>query len=259
MIKVLYSLLLILIGLNCKAQSIATALSHDRSYDIREEPIVSKIISYTTYYRKNETEKKRTVSIFNETNMLSSELRYDKNGKLIARLIIKYDSTKTRSLSRKFETWNRVVGHSVEIADYIYDENNFLIKTIDKNRNNQIFRITTLENNERGHPEKLTLQSNNFNFSGIENAKYNYQKNVVDISVLDDNGKAISTNKMRINFSERKFDDLIYNKNLIKSKNKEYSYKYDKNNNWIRKTNYEYKNGKKRKYQTITRKIKYKK
>ena len=261
MIRTLNFLLFLLIGSTCSGQSIATALSHDREFDIRKEHVISEIISHITYYRKNEIEKKRTVSTFNEKNRLTSELRYDKNGKLVARLSFKYDSTNIRSFSRKFETWNKVVGHSAEIAEYVYDENNFLIKTIDKNINDQIFRTTTLENNERGHPEKLILQSINSNFTGIEIAKYDYEKNIAEISVLDNNGKAISTNKMRINFSERKFDDLIYNENgdLIKSKNKEYSYKYDKNNNWIRKTNYEFKNGKRRKYQTITRKIKYKK
>lgn len=260
MIKTVNFLLLVLIAFNCSAQSIASALSHDRNYDIREKPIVSKITSYTTYFRKNETEKKSTISVFNDQNKLSSELRYDEQGKLIARLTFKYDSILTRSISSKFETWNRVFGYSQEITDYIYDENNFLIKIINKNSNNQVFRTTTLENNERGNPEKLILKSKKSDFIGIETAIYDYKKNVVEISVLDNYGNPVSTNEMRINFSERKFDDLIYNEygDLIKSENKEYAYKYDKNNNWIKKTNYEYNNGKKQKYQSIIRKIKYK-
>ena len=101
----------------------------------------------------------------------------------------------------------------------------------------------------------------NSNFTGVEIAQYDYDKNVAKICVLDHNGKTLSTSNMRFNFDERKFKDLIYNDrgDLVKSVGKEYEYKYDKFDNWIKKTWYEYKNGKKRKYQVSTRKIKYKK
>ncbi|MCT4697611.1 hypothetical protein [Tenacibaculum haliotis] len=255
--KKLILIILTFTTFNCFSQSIATAINHDRKYDIKQEFIVKKITSKVTYYRKNKTERKRRVSSFNEKNMLKSELRYDEGGKLTARLNVKYDSTKTRSLGRKYETWNKSIGYRSGIAEYIYDINNFLVKTIEKNSKNQIFRITSLENNEKGNPIKLVLKENNF--KGIETAVYDYDKNIVEISVLNNNGKVISKNKMRIKFYERKFKDLKYNENgdLIESNGKKYSYKYDKKNNWIRKTNYELKNGKWKKYQTIERKIKY--
>ncbi len=257
--KKITTLLLFVLSCNSFSQSIATALSHDRPFDINSTPSIEKITSYTTYYRKNESEKKKTVSTFNEKNRLRSESRYDKNGKLVARLNFIYDSTQTLSLSRKFETWNNLTGYNSEVAEYVYDSNFFLIKTIDKNSSNEIFRITSLENDKKGNPIKLLLKENNF--IGHERAVYDYDKNIVKISILDGSGtKVLNVNEMRINFSERKFEDLTYNEfgDLIKSGKKKYTYKYDKNNNWIKKTNYELVNGKWKKYQVITRNIKYK-
>ncbi|MDC6363380.1 MULTISPECIES: hypothetical protein [Flavobacteriaceae] len=259
--KKLNLIVILFVGLNCYSQSIATALNHDRKPDIKDEPNVAEITTITTYYRKNETEKSKSVSFFNGKNMLLSEMRYDDKGNMKARLNFMYDSTNTKSISRRFETWNRIVGHSTQTAEYVYDKNGHLIKTIDKNVDNQPFRITSLQNNDKGHPEKLVLKELSSNFTGVEIADYDYEKNIANISVLDERGNIISTSEMKINFEERKFDDLIYNEqgDLIKSKGNEYEYKYDEFNNWVKKTWYEYKNGKKRKYQVSTRKIKYRK
>ncbi|SFS91196.1 hypothetical protein SAMN04487906_2050 [Zhouia amylolytica] len=259
--KYLLRTIMVLIGFNCSAQSIATALSHDRKPDIREKPHIIEITTTTTYYRKNVMETLKTVSTYNIQNMLVSEIKYDNEENIKARLNFIYDSTNAKSITRKFETWNRVIGHSVEITEYVYDEKGYLIETIDKNVNNQPFRISSLKNNDQGYPIQLVLKELNSNFNGVEFASYDFDKNLVKISVLDENGKTLSTNEMRINFEERKFNDLVYNDfgDLIKSNGKEYEYKYDKFNNWIKKTWYKYLDGKKRKYQVSTRKIKYKK
>jgi signal peptidase I len=77
----------------------------------------------------------------------------------------------------------------------------------------------------------------------------------------DDNGKIISESKHKIDFSIKDLDGSEYdeNGNLIKSKNYEYEYKYDKNLNWKKKVIYKVVNGKRKKYQVLTRKIKYEK
>lgn len=253
------TIILLLFTTFCVGQSISSALSHDRPYDIKDSIQVIELTKTTKYYRKNGIEKKKSIITFNNKNRLKTERRFDENGKLKARLTFKYDSTNTRTESRKFETWNKILGYNSEIAEYEYDSKKFLTKITDKNSKNQIFRITSLVNNDKGHPIKLFLESRNF--KGQERAKYDYKKNEVMISVLKENGDIFSESKTRFNFHLKKFPDLKYNEfgDLIESKNRKYSYKYDKNKNWIKKTNYELKNGKWKKYQIVTRKIKYKK
>jgi len=261
MTKLFYSSVLFLIGFSSYSQTIFTALSQDRDYDLRSIPIVSEVTSDITYFRNDGIETKKEKSEYNKNNKLTNELRYNQEGNLSARLTIVYDSTKTRKTSNKFETWNPVVGHSVEISDFIYDSNNYLIKIIDKNKFGTPFRTSTYENDNMGNPVKLILEKPKFGIVGFEIAKYNYDNNTVTISLLDKNSNVINSYTGRVNFSERKFSDLIYNEfgDLIKTQYTEYAYKYDKNSNWVKRTQYQLKGGIKIKSEIIKRKIKYKK
>ncbi|WP_438425527.1 hypothetical protein [Aquimarina macrocephali] len=203
----------------------------------------------------------KEVSIINENRRLVSEMRYDETGKLEARLSFKYDSTKIKSTSGKFERWNKYNGYTSEISTFEYNEKGFLIKINTRNKNNVLFREIFLINNEKGHPVELKLKEKNFNFSGKEIAEYDYINNISKTKVLDENGKVISTNKSQIDFLIRKYPNSEYNElgNLIKSDNYEYEYKYDKNSNWTKQTIYKIVNGKRKKNRVFKRKIKYRK
>ncbi len=188
-------------------------------------------------------------------------MRFGEGDKLETRLTRSFDSTGTRSLQRKIEHWHPVIGYSSETATYEYDENGFMIKVTDRNKNNQIIRETFLKNNENGHPIELKLNTGNSNSYGTEIAEYDYPNNMVITKVLDDNGKIISKSKHKIDFSIKDLDNEEYdeNGNLIKSDNYYYEYKYDKKLNWVKKTIYKTENGKLKKYQVLIRKIKYEK
>jgi hypothetical protein len=48
-------------------------------------------------------------------------------------------------------------GYSAETATYKYDNNGYMIKITDRNKNNQIIRETFLKNNDNGHLIELKL------------------------------------------------------------------------------------------------------
>ena len=254
-------LLFILFCFETYSQSIFSALRHDNSIDLRTDSKVKEITKKTVFYNKSGTETKKDIITVNHLNKITSELRYDENGKLETRLTRIFDSTGIRSLKRKIERWHPVIGYSSETATYEYDENGHMIKITDRNQNNQIIRETFLKNNENGHPIELKLNTGNSKSYGTEIAEYDYPNNLAITKVLDDNGKIISESKHKIDFSIKDLDISEYdeNGNLIKSKNYEYEYKYDKNLNWKKKTIYKIENGKRNKYQVLTRKIKYEK
>jgi len=258
-IKIIITVLLILICFESHSQNIYSALQHDRPIDLRENSNVSQINSTNKFYNSTGIEIHKEVSIINEKRRLVSELRYDETGKLIAKLSFKYDSTQTKSISSKFERWNKFTGYTSETSTYDYDEKGFLIKVSDRNKNNVLIRETFLTNNENGHPIELKLKEIDFNFSGKEIAEYDYINNSADTKVVDENGKVISTNKSKIDFSINKYPNSEYNelRDLVKSDNYEHEYKYDKHSNWTKQTIYKIVNGKRKKNRVFKRKIKY--
>lgn len=260
-IKIIITSIVAFICLESYSQNIYSALHHDRPIDLREDSNVSQIISTNTFYNPNGIEIHKEVSIINENRRLLSELRYDDTGKLEARLTFKYNSTKLKSLSRKFERWNTFSGYTSKITTYEYDDKGFLIKINDRNKNNVLFRQTFLKNNKNGHPIELKLEEINFDFSGKEIAEYDYFNNIVKTKVIDGSGKVIASNKSQIDFSFNKYPNSEYNEmgDLIKSTNYEYEYKYDKHSNWTKKTIYKIVNGKREKNRVFKRKIKYRK
>ncbi len=243
------------------SQSIFSALRHDDAIDLRTDSRVKEITKTTVFYNKSGTETKKDIIVVNHLNKITSELRYNKNGKLETRLSRTFDSSGIRSLQRKIERWHPVMGYSSETATYEYDENGFMIKITDRNQNNRVIRETYLKNNEKGHPTELKLSTGNSKSYGIEVAEYDYENNKVITKVLDDYGKVLSESKLKIDLTIKDLQNSEYNENgnLIKSKNYEYEYKYDNNRNWKKKTIYKIENGKRKKYQVLTRKIKYKK
>lgn len=246
------------VSFECLSQSIYSALQHDRGVDLRAEPIVEKLIIKTTFINKETSYSKKDIIQVNSKHKIISESRFDRNGKLESRLTKTYDATQQQSLTREFERWHHIMGYQYEVAHYSYDDNGFLINVEDKNQNNITFRTTSITNNENGDPIELTVRNSNAGQFGKEIATYDYENNKALTHVLDYTGEVISESSMTIDFSVQT-NGNIYNRfgDLIKSNNYEYEYKYDKRNNWTKKTIFKIVDGERTHYQSITRKVKY--
>jgi hypothetical protein len=259
-IKHILTFLISIISLQASAQSIYSVLQHDRGIDLRNEPLVREVTVRTTFYNGESTNTKKDIILVNSKHKTLSETRFNIEGQLESRLTKKFDSTETRSLTRKFERWHPLMGYSFETAHYSYDKSGYLIKIQDKNQVDTVFQETTITNNTKGAPIELKVSIYNSEQLGIEIASYDYPNNRAVTKVISNTGAIISESSITIDFSVQ-MKNNIYNEfgDLIKSANSEYEYKYDKQSNWIRKTIYKIIDGKRTKYQIIKRKIKYSK
>lgn len=257
-LKVILSALFVIVSFECLTQNIYSALQHDKGLDLRTEPKVEELIVNTTFINKESTYTKKDVVLVNSKHKIISETRFDKNGELESRLTKTFDSTELRSLTRKLERWHPVMGHSFNTAHYNYDENGHLIKIQDKNQDDILYQETTITNNENGDPIELVVRTSNSDQYGKEIATYDYLNNKAVTKVLGNNGEIISESSITIDFSVQ-MNDNIYNEfgDLIKSSKYEYEYKYDKHNNWTKKNIFKKVDGKRTRYQSLTRKIKY--
>ena len=150
------------------------------------------------------------------------------------------------------------MGYSVKTAHYNYDEYGYLIKIENKNQDDILYQETRITNNENGDPIELIVTTANSDQIGKEVATYDYPNNRALTRVLDNNGEVISESSITIDFSVQ-MNNNTYNEygDLIKSNKYEYEYKYDKLNNWTKKTIFKIVDGKRTRYQSIARKIKY--
>ena len=245
------------INYNACSQSILTALNFGKKNEFNSEKLVKETITQTTFYNANNIEKKKDITIYNEKNRVTSELRYDENGNLKQRLTRIYDSTGIRSLARKFENWHPLLGHFYETAYHNYDERGFLNCVIEKDQNGRIIRQTNIINNENGHPIELTVLVEN-QIYGKETAKYDYEKNEVTIKYFNRNGELLNSETSKIEFSKSEPGDIVNEYgDVIKSKSFEMEIKYDKFGNWIKMVYYAIVNGKAIKKSISTRVIKY--
>lgn len=258
--KLNFLILFLLYFGNIHSQSIFSALRHDDKLELRENIGVEEIVTEIKFYNKNGVEQKKEITSVNWQNRLVTELRYNSESILTARLIFLYDSTQTKSVSRKFETWHPIIGYSSETASYEYDKSGFLIKKIDKNSNGKISREIVIKNDERGNPIELkSIESNGIDY-GKEIATYDYNNNIAEISVLDKYGNVLSKNTMKIDYSIKEKNDIINEfGDIIKNDDYEFEFKYDRNKNWIKQIRYKIVDGAKIKNAVFTREIKYRK
>lgn len=252
--KVIYLITLFIISNTFYGQGILNSLHNNEKADIRDTVFVEEIESEIIFYGKFDNTFKKNISKYNSKNRLISEIGYDKNGKLVNRYFIEYDSTNTKKISLKIERKNGTI-HKI----FEYDSNGFLIKISEKNTNNDVIVTTEFKNDDKGYPMESITNNYNSNSKFIETADYDFTKNKILISNFNSNGSKLShTDKIDI---QKKYPNDIINKfgDIIKTENVEYEYKYDKLNNWIEKTEYKIINGIRQKYSSIKRKIKYKK
>lgn len=257
--KQLLLAIIFFINYNIYSQSILTALNFGKKKEFNSEKLVLETTTQTTFYNTNSIEKKKDVTIYNEKNRVTSELRYDESGKLKQRLTRIYDSTGIRSLARKFENWHPSLGYFYETAFHGYDEKGFLNSVIEKDQNNKIIRQTNIINNDNGNPTELTVLVEN-QIQGKETAEYNYEQNEVTIKYFNKNGELVNSETSKIEFSRSKPGDIVNEYgDVIKSAKFEMKIKYDKFGNWIKKVYSSIVNGKVIKKSESIRVIKYRK
>lgn len=206
-------LLTLLSGL-VKSQNIYSALqlNADREYKTKRP---KKIVETNTFFNSSGKQVDKNIKTFDEAGMILTEERYDENGTLKARLTYTNDTTHRIKLVRVFERWTQF-GYSKETAFCTYDANFFLTGTKDKAANGNIIRQTNIVCNDKGHPIELSLFDGNGNSFGKETATYLYDKNKVVTSVVSTDGKVLSSDTIKISFTEAsKFptDNEIYNAN----------------------------------------------
>ncbi|WP_291127513.1 hypothetical protein [Flavobacterium sp. UBA7682] len=244
------------------AQNVGTALNMNKPEDLRVGHAVSEITTEMTFYNPTGSiEKKKEVATLNVQHYVTSELRYDENGVLIARLTRMFDSTGTKSLGRKLERWHKLMGYTAETSTHEYDANGYLIKTTERNQNQQVIMVTVIENDDHGNATSVITTDGNGRPYGEEKAAYDYANNSVVTSVYNTKGELLSETAGKINYES--FDDLSIVKNeqgdVIKTKHNEYEYRYDKKGNWTQMIIYKFKDGKRVKQSEFRRSIKYRK
>ncbi|MFD2602412.1 hypothetical protein [Flavobacterium suzhouense] len=261
MIKLKYFSILYFLCTSVSAQSIYTALHHDSPDDLRKGISVSEITENSIIYDASGAKvTKKEVTLFNNQNRVTSEVRYDDSGKMTDRLTFMYDSTGVKKLARKFEHLINAKGFASETAFYEYDNNGFFIGVIDKNQQGKVVSTTKIINNEKGYPIELKVTTDRTDDFGKEVAEYDFQSNSVMITSIGPRGNVISTHKAKIDDSIYDKDEVVNeNGDLVKSDEYYYKYVYDKNLNWIKQTRYKIVNGKQVKDAEFTRNIKYSK
>lgn len=213
MLKLTILFLLTLLSGLVKSQNIYSALqlNAEREYKTKRP---KKIIETNTFFNSSSGKQvDKNIKTFDDAGMLLTEERYDDKGTLKARLTYTNDTVHRIKLTRVFERWTQF-GYSTETTFYSYDTNFILTSTTDKDANGNVIHQTNLVSNEKGHPIELSLFDGNGNSFGKETATYLYDKNKVVTTVVSNDGRVLSSDTVKINFTQAsKFQGVneVYN------------------------------------------------
>lgn len=266
--KYLILFIFLFFQLACMGQTIKKFLLND--YRINDTTI-TEIIETKKYFDKSETRTYKRTHYYNPKGFIKKMVGLDTEGKLSRRMSYKYDNF-DNLIQIKDEKWNHSLGHSVTTTNFHFDS--LKLKEIETVGNDGKIVSKSFVENKNQHPTKITTYNRDGSMIGYEIAKYNYDDNQVLIKVYNNQGIKIGkTIDLKLNLS----NDSIFKRNGV-VKNEfgditeelkpkclscdelitfKYEYKYDDNNNWIRKTSYRIINGEKEKILKIKRRIKY--
>lgn len=254
--------------LSCIGQTIQKYLVND--YKINDTTI-TEVVETKTYFYKSGTSRYKRTYYYNPNGYLTKIVGLDSEGKLSTRMNYEYDNFENL-IEIKDEKWNHSIGYSLIKTNFHFDS--LKLTEIETIGNKGRIKIKSIVKTENGYPIKITSYNDNNLLIGYEIAEYNYDNNEVLIKIFDSQGIMIGkTIELKLNLnndSNFKVDGVI--KNDIGDTTQElkpkclscdelitfkYKYKYDDNNNWIRKTSYRVIDGRKEKILKIKRKIKY--
>ncbi len=245
-------LFLIILSNFIYSQNIYSAIHLNDGPDIKSNTNVIEIKDTYTLYGITKNEK-YTEFYFLENNLVKTYERYNEEGVLKFKYINTYNDAK-KIIHSETEENIPLIGKQITKKDYLYDSNNFLVKIIEKDRNDNVFDEIYFKNDEKGNPIELaSLKS-----SAKEIAEYDYANNQFETSVLNENGEKISSNIILLNYKYPANSVFNEYNDVIRFNNTVYEYKYDKYGNWIKKNIYNLYDGKKILKNEYFRKIKYK-
>ena len=230
-------------------------LSINKKYDVLETFKVLKVTTTSIYYSEDKTEKKKEIIYLNDNFYEVKGEYFNSTDEMIGSF--------TNDLINDSLILERIriskipyLGlESVKIK-YFYDHNNYLTRKEKYDNKKQLIEVVHLDNDDYGNPIKLVLNNGEY---GYELARYNYSENKLISSVYNSAGKLLSENSSKINFklkdSNYQYDE--YGNSIFDGKYF-FVYKYDKLNNWVKKTRYLLLNNSKVKNAEFIRKIYYK-
>lgn len=238
------------------AQSILSYINSDTKKEFYSDKLVSKSVTYYTFYNQSGKEYKKEINTFDFNNNVLIELRYDEKGNLKQRLTRSYNELNQKT-GTKFENWHPVVGYTVNYTFYEYNDNNFLVSLVEENQYNIKIRETTIINDEKGNPKELIIKLKG-KLEGRETAIYDYENNQVEINYFNSSNEFVSKHTSTIFFSKTEPENIVSNYgDILKSTTFENEIKYDKEGNWVKWTSYKISENKKIKKSEIKRVIEY--
>lgn len=201
MIRFLFTFLFAAFFVNCsKAQNIYTALRLNRSkeYETKKPTVIEE---ENIFYDKSGKKVKKSIKEFDSSGMLLVEQRFDEENNLTEKLTYLNDTINKIKLSRTIGRWDRF-GSSIKTAYYSYNATKQLIETVDKDEKGNVIWISKLTVNNEGYPTELSLFDGRGNSYGKEVAEYLYSDNKVVTTVLNNNGRVITTDTLKYNFNQ---------------------------------------------------------
>lgn len=228
--------------------------------DLTEKPIISSIVEYTPF---GKTERKQIYSSF---GLIDKEERYEYNSKQLntLSLFLMNTSNDTVVQQNEFDANDNLITTSIKhqnqvlISHMEYDKNRNLTKKITVDEDDTLKTIISYTYNNIGKIEQeiQKITHKNLTEQAITKKIYNSDNNV--LSILSNSKKEgeiktvydfddvtlekVSNYKNGQLTSETEYDNYFnavsyktYTNNLVDSEF-EYSYEFDKNNNWVSKT-----------------------
>ena len=189
--------LVLLLPFLAEAQSIYSILQHDKPEDISSGS-ASLIMEENTFHLVSGKETRKTTKHLNRHNRVLNIQNYHPNGSMSSKVTVEYDSTGLHSLSRTIENWSTDFKYNKTAYYYSYDSNGFLTRQVEKDAKGTILYETALENNEQGHPEKLTIFDGKGNLIGEETATYDYDENTFQTRVTGRDNVVHASNPLPI-------------------------------------------------------------
>jgi len=260
----------LLSSITCVGQTISKYLVND--YKIKDTSI-TEVVESKTYIESSGTSTYEKTYHYNNKGFLILRVGLDTEGKLSSRISYDYDENDNLILIKE-ELWNHSIGYSVTTTKFIYNTSE--LKVIQMFGTHGELESTSKVNCGNGFPIRIHSYDKDSSLIGTEVAEYDFLNNKVTITVSNNLGnpigKPIELNANLSNKKDFKLDGVIYDNfgEISKElKNKcyscddlvtyEYSYIYDKHNNWIKKVTYLKDGSDNKKIEITKRKIKYKK
>jgi hypothetical protein len=268
--RYLLCLLSLLTSITCVGQTISKYLVND--YKIKDTSI-TEVVESKSYIESSGTSTYEKTFHYNNKGFLILRVGLDTDGKLSSRINYDYDENGNLILIKE-ELWNHSIGYSVTTTNFIYNTSG--LKAIQIFGTHGELEINSIVSCEKGFPLSIHSYDSANSLIGTEVAKYDFLNNKVTITIANNLGNAIGKPiELNVNLSNRKdfkLDGVIYDtfgeiSKELKHKcyscddlvTYEYSYTYDKQNNWIKKLTYLKDGSDYKKIEITKRKIKYKK